>query len=138
MLLMSVCEAMAGDAFWQGEGGDVLRDAVDLLQRGVALPRACDMPRAAAIIRHWLHGLPVRRQASGATASLSILGLLEARLIRADVMVLGGLNEGMWPGAPDSGRGSTGRCATRCGMKQPEAQIGQTAHDFAQAFGAAR
>ena len=34
---------------------------------------------------------------------LTILGLLEARLIRADVMVLAGLNEGTWPGATDCG-----------------------------------
>ncbi len=135
-VLISICEDIAGDALWQGEGGDELREAVDLLKEESRFLSSCDIPRAAVIIRHWLHGLPVRRQASGASQSLSILGLLEARLIRADVMVLAGLNEGVWPGAPDSGPWINRPMRETLGMKQPESQIGQTAHDFAQAFGA--
>ena len=132
--LAHACEAIAGEAFWLGEGGEVLRDAFDLLRRESRFLRHCDLPRAAAIIRHWLHGLPVRRQAQG-PAPLSILGLLEARLIRADVMVMAGLNEGIWPAAPDCGPWLNRPMRGVLGMKQPEAQIGQTAHDFAQAFG---
>ena len=135
--LISASELMAGDAFWLDEGGDVLRDAVDLLGRESRFLNACDAHRAAAIIRHWLHGLPVRRHASGTTPSLSILGLLEARLMRADTMVLAGLNENTWPGTPDSGPWINRPMRDTLGMKQPEAQIGQTAHDFAESFGAA-
>jgi ATP-dependent helicase/nuclease subunit B len=69
---------------------------------------------------------------------LTILGLLEARLIRADVMVLAGLNEGTWPGPTDCGPWINRPMRETLGMKQPECQIGQTAHDFAQAFGNAR
>ncbi len=68
-------------------------------------------------------------------APLSILGLLEARLIRADVMVLAGLNEGVWPGPADCGPWINRPMRDILGMKQPESQIGQTAHDFVQAFG---
>lgn len=131
--LTGACEAMAGEAFWLGEGGDVLQEAVRLLKEESRLLRQCDLRRAAAIIRHWLHGLPVRGQQHGASP-LTILGLLEARLIPADVVVLAGLNEGTWPGAPDCGPWINRPMRETLALKQPEAQIGQTAHDFVQAF----
>lgn len=132
--LTGACEAMAGEAFWLGEGGEELQAALALLKEESRLLRQCDLPRAAAIIRHWLHALPVRRRPQGA-APLTILGLLEARLIRADVMVLAGLNEGNWPGSPDCGPWVNRPMRDVLAIKQPEAQIGQTAHDFVQAFG---
>ena len=132
--LAAACEAIAGEAFWLGEGGDVLREALDLLHEESRFLRDCDLARAAAIIRHWLHGIPVRSLQHNPTP-LTILGLLEARLIRADVMVLAGLNEGTWPGATDSGPWINRPMREVLEMKQPEAQIGQTAHDFVQAFG---
>jgi ATP-dependent helicase/nuclease subunit B len=132
--LAGACEAIAGEAFWAGEGGDVLSDAFALLKAESRFLRHCDLRRTAAILRHWLHGLPVRGQQRN-PAPLSILGLLEARLIRADVMVLAGLNEGTWPGATDCGPWLNRPMRDVLEMKQPEAQIGQTAHDFVQAFG---
>ena len=127
-------EAIAGEAFWLGEGGEVLREAFDLLKAESRFLTTCDLPRAVAIIRHWLHGLPVRSQQHNPTP-LTILGLLEARLIRADVMVLAGLNEGTWPAPADCGPWINRPMRDILGMKQPESQIGQTAHDFVQAFG---
>ena len=50
-------------------------------------------------------------------------------------MVLAGLNEGTWPGAADCGPWLNRPMRDVLAMKQPEAQIGQTAHDFVQAFG---
>ena len=132
--LSAACEAIAGEAFWLGEGGDVLADAFALLREDSRFLRTCDLKRTAAILRHWLHGLPVRSTAHNPTP-LTILGLLEARLIRADVMVLAGLNEGTWPGATDCGPWINRPMRDVLAMKQPEAQIGQTAHDFVQAFG---
>lgn len=132
--LVTACQAMAGEAFWQGEGGEVLGEALALLQQESRLLRRCDLRRAAAILRHWLHGIPVRSLQHD-RAPLAILGLLEARLIRADVVVLAGLNEGTWPGAPDCGPWLNRPMRDVLAMKQPEAQIGQTAHDFVQAFG---
>lgn len=132
--LAAACEAMAGEAFWQGEGGAELRAAFDLLIEESRFLSACDFPRAAAVIRQVLRATPVRARRRQ-HLPLSILGLLEARLIRADVMVLAGLNEGSWPGAPDCGPWINRPMRDVLDMKQPEAQIGQTAHDFAQAFG---
>lgn len=132
--LSAACEAIAGEALWRGEGGEVLRDALDLLREASRLLSDCDLPRAAAIIRHWLHIIPVRSKRRN-TSPLAILGLLEARLMRADVTVLAGLNEGVWPGPADCGPWINRPMRELLDMKQPESQIGQTAHDFVQAFG---
>ena len=43
--------------------------------------------------------VPVRRPYGG-HPRVSIWGLLEARLQKADLMILGGMNEGIWPAAP--------------------------------------
>ncbi|HEY8434331.1 MAG TPA: PD-(D/E)XK nuclease family protein, partial [Sphingomicrobium sp.] len=67
---------------------------------------------------------------------ISIWGLLEARLQRADLVVLGGLNEGVWPSlpAPDPWLPPKVRATLR--MPTLEFRIGLTAHDFASALGA--
>ena len=132
--LAAAAKAIAGEDFWEGEGGPELADAFDLLREESRLLRVCDFSRAAAIIRQLLQSVPVRKPLRG-HERLTILGLLEARLMRADVVVLAGLNEGTWPGSPDSGPWLNRPMRDVLEMKQPEAQIGQTAHDFAQALG---
>jgi ATP-dependent helicase/nuclease subunit B len=63
---------------------------------------------------------------------LAILGLLEARLVRSDVTVLAGLNEGVWP-APSSPDPWLSRPERRTlGLQSPERRVGLAAHDFVQ------
>jgi ATP-dependent helicase/nuclease subunit B len=63
---------------------------------------------------------------------LSILGPLEARLCDADLIILGGMNEGAWP--PDAGFDPWMSRPMRKKFKllAPEFRIGLSAHDFAQ------
>ncbi len=65
---------------------------------------------------------------------LKILGLLEARLIGADRLVLAGLDETVWPPRfePDAFLNRAMRAELK--LSSPDRRIGQTAHDFAQAF----
>ncbi|GBQ11757.1 double-strand break repair protein AddB [Swaminathania salitolerans] len=65
---------------------------------------------------------------------VSILGVLEARLQFADLVVLGGLNEGIWPPATDPGPWLSRPMRTRAGLPSPERLIGTAAHDFITAF----
>ncbi|SDR00422.1 ATP-dependent helicase/nuclease subunit B [Rhizobiales bacterium GAS113] len=69
---------------------------------------------------------------------VKIWGLLEARLLKADTAVLGGLVEGTWPARiavdPFLSRGMR----AQLGLSPPERRIGQMAHDFVSACGAAR
>ncbi len=66
---------------------------------------------------------------------LAIYGLLEARLMRADVMLLGGLDETIWPPQATSDAFLNRPMRHELGLSPPERRIGQTAHDFMQALG---
>lgn len=67
---------------------------------------------------------------------LKILGLLEARLLDADLIVLGGLSETVWPPAAKTNALLNRQMRAWLGLSSPERRIGQTAHDFVQAMGA--
>ncbi|MDB5508724.1 MAG: Double-strand break repair protein AddB, partial [Hyphomicrobiales bacterium] len=67
---------------------------------------------------------------------LKILGLLEARLINADLMLLAGLDETIWPPAATTDAFLNRPMRAEIGLSMPERRIGQTAHDFVQALGA--
>lgn len=62
-----------------------------------------------------------------------IWGTLEARVQGADLVILGGLNEGTWPerAAPDPWLNRTLR--RQLGLLLPEREIGLSAHDYQQA-----
>jgi ATP-dependent helicase/nuclease subunit B len=66
---------------------------------------------------------------------IKIWGLLEARLMEADRVVLGGLNEKMWPPDVRTDPFLNRTMRTELGLSSPERRIGQTGHDFAQALG---
>ncbi|WP_210496146.1 double-strand break repair protein AddB [Microvirga antarctica] len=66
---------------------------------------------------------------------IKILGLLEARLLSVDRMVLGGLDEGTWPPRTITDAFLNRPMRARVGLAPPERRIGQTAHDFVQALG---
>ncbi len=66
---------------------------------------------------------------------LKILGLLEARLLSVDRVVLGGLDEGIWPPRTVTDAFLNRPMRARVGLMPPERRIGQTAHDFVQALG---
>lgn len=67
---------------------------------------------------------------------LRILGPLEARLLRFDRVVLGGLNEGTWPAVPQADPWINRPLRAALGLPAPERRIGLAAHDFAQGLGA--
>lgn len=68
--------------------------------------------------------------------SIMIWGTLEARVQGADLVILGGLNEGSWPepAAPDPWLNR--RLRAEAGLLLPERRIGLSAHDFQQAINA--
>lgn len=79
----------------------------------------------------------VRRQRAHHPRTKS-LGLLEARLMTSDVVVLAGLDEAVWPPAAKTDSFLSRPMRAELGLSAPERRIGQTAHDFVQAFGASR
>ena len=67
---------------------------------------------------------------------LAILGIFEARLIDADVVILGGLNDGVWPEPSDPGPWLNRPMRREMQLPSPEEAIGQSAHDFTALMGA--
>lgn len=67
---------------------------------------------------------------------IMIWGTLEARVQGADLVILGGLNDGIWPALPDPDPWLNRRMRKDAGLLLPERQIGLSAHDFQQAIGA--
>ena len=65
-----------------------------------------------------------------------IWGTLEARVQGADLVILGGLNEGTWPEAPPPDPWLNRRMRFQAGLLLPERRIGLSAHDYQQAIAA--
>jgi ATP-dependent helicase/nuclease subunit B len=83
-----------------------------------------------------VHGLLTDEtvRTGGATQPrLRILGAIEARLVRADRMILAGLEEGVWPNAAPTDPFLSRPMRQTLGLPPPERRLGQTAQDFVQA-----
>jgi ATP-dependent helicase/nuclease subunit B len=74
--------------------------------------------------------------ANGGHPRLMILGLLEARLLSFDRVLLAGLDETVWPPAVETDAFLNRPMRAALGLSAPERRIGQTAHDFVGALGA--
>ncbi len=68
--------------------------------------------------------------------NIMIWGTLEARVQGADLMILGGLNEGSWPEAAAPDPWLNRQMRVKAGLLLPERRIGLSAHDFQQAVAA--
>lgn len=76
------------------------------------------------------------REAVNADPRVMIWGTLEARVQGGELVILAGLNEGVWPKAPDPDPWLNRRMRADAGLLLPERQIGLSAHDFQQAIAA--
>ena len=81
-----------------------------------------------------MDGIAVRPPYGG-HPRVAILGLLEARLQQSDLMILGGLNEGVWPALPAPDPWLAPKVRALLGLPGIEFRIGLSAHDFAGALG---
>ena len=129
-------EWLTGDAVWAGPAGRMLAELFDqwALARGdgPALVEPQDFPEMLAQL---LVQASVRPPYGG-HPRLFIWGLLEARLQRADLMILGGLDEGRWPAATQPDPWLAPGVRRLLGLPAPERQQGMAAHDFASALAA--
>ena len=72
------------------------------------------------------------RPAYGQHPRLTILGPLEARLLHPDVVILGGMNETIWPPEAAIDPWMSRPMKKAFGMALPDYRIGLAAHDFVQ------
>jgi ATP-dependent helicase/nuclease subunit B len=81
---------------------------------------------------------PFRAQRdTAAHPRIAILGLLEARLQSFDRVILGALEENIWPQATEPGPWMSRPMRARFGLPAPEARIGRVAADFFHAAASA-
>ncbi|WP_428488488.1 double-strand break repair protein AddB [Rhodopila sp.] len=134
--LAATATASGPAKLWAGEEGDALasrlaavQDAFRLLPdlRRRVLPGLLDAVLQGAVVR-------TRRALRGRTGTehprVFIWGLLEARLQTADLLVLGGLAETVWPPVAEPGPWLSRPMRARVGLPAPEEAVGQAAHDF--------
>jgi ATP-dependent helicase/nuclease subunit B len=135
-LVAEAAQMLAGDAAWRGPDG---RMAAELLAELQSLPSARSLTvtaeDAAPLLRQLLDERAVRPPYGG-HPRISIWGLLEGRLQRADLLVLGGLNEGVWPALPAPDPWLPPKVRSTLEMPTLDYRIGLAAHDFASALGA--
>jgi ATP-dependent helicase/nuclease subunit B len=134
--LLAASDSETGVArLWRDAAGEVAaRLCHDLIDAAADFP---ELPgRHYPALFEALAGGAVVRPAYGRHPRLAIWGLVEARLQQADLLVLGGLNEGTWPGPAAYDPWMSRRMRQEFGIAVPERAIGIAAHDFAQALGA--
>ncbi|MGL4321288.1 MAG: PD-(D/E)XK nuclease family protein, partial [Paracoccaceae bacterium] len=75
----------------------------------------------------------VVRKPGQTRADIMIWGTREARIQGADLVVLGGLNDGIWPATPPADPWLNRDMRLQVGLLLPERRIGLAAHDYQQA-----
>ncbi|MCX5520599.1 double-strand break repair protein AddB [Kaistia defluvii] len=127
----------SADVLWAEESGQALAtllaglmsdDAQALDMAGYEYPGFLDATMAGV-------GVPAR---PGSDPRLFIWGTLEARLQQVDLMVLGGLDEGVWPSETRTDPWLSRSMRAELGLEAPERKLGQSAHDFTSALSAGK
>lgn len=140
---IEVIEAIASDdqgsvaELYAGEAGEALAEFfTGLLEAGSS---GLDVPPGEwpSVLPALMSGQAVRRRLPGDTR-VQILGPMEARLQSFDFMILGGLNEGVWPQRTRNDPWLNRPMKRDMGLEPPERRLGAAAHDFAQGFGTRR
>jgi ATP-dependent helicase/nuclease subunit B len=135
-LLGAAAQQLSDGSAWRGPAG---RLAAEMLAELQASEAAAELTVSAAdavpLLRQLLDERAVRPPYGG-HPRIFIWGLLEARLQRADLLVLGGLNEGVWPALPAPDPWLPPKVRVTLGMPALEFRVGLAAHDFASALGA--
>jgi ATP-dependent helicase/nuclease subunit B len=128
--------ALAGDEAWRGAGGRAAAELIAALEVGADHgPERVEPGSLPALLEAMMTAQAVRPP-FGRHPRIFIWGLLEARLQHADLMILGGLNEGSWPSLPAPDPWLAPRIRSDLGLPSLERRIGLAAHDFASALGA--
>ena len=121
---------------WDKDAGTAAREVFTALEKEAAFGGVIPVVQYRALFQSVLNGVEVREEAYLPHPNIAILGTLEARVQSADLVILGGLNEGIWPSSPQPDPWMSRDMRRQIGLPLPERQIGLSAHDFQQAIAA--
>ncbi len=134
--LTETATALTSGKIWAGPDGralaDLLSDLAALSAEGIALTSLADLP---VLLRDLMDAQAIR-PAFGGHPRVLIWGLIEAKLQRADTVILGGLNEGTWPQLVSPDPWLAPAIRRQLGLPALERRIGLSAHDLVGAMGA--
>ncbi len=133
-------ETGADTALFEGEEGEALARALAGLVEAAREPATAITLSGATwpgFLDALIGDLPTnRRTAPG--ARLFVFGPLEARLLSFDLLVLAGLDEGIWPITTRSDPWLSRPMRRSMALEAPERRVGLAAHDFVQGAAAPR
>lgn len=136
---VALAEALARDeagcALWRGPAGEALAEFVQSIIEAGAAAEPVSPTAWPDLLGVLMEGHDVRPP-FGRHPRLFIWGPLEARMQQADLIVLGGLNEGSWPSDPSGDPWFSRPMRSALGLSSPDRFIGLAAHDFQQAASA--
>lgn len=142
-VLLATSEALASGPslaetheLWKEETGREAKKACEQLTGEADAAGPLSVPDFQALFRSVLAAGTVR-EARASHPKISIWGTLEARVEAADVVILGGLNDTVWPGVENPDPWLNRGMRAQVGLSPPERVIGLSAHDFQQGCGAA-
>ena len=134
--IAAACEALCGDRIWAREDGRSLAAFVEDLRlhaRDAAF--ALSSRDVADVLRDAMEEIAVRPPYGG-HGRVQVLGLLESRMNRADLVICAGLNEGVWPARSGVDALLAPPVLRALGVPGADFRIGLSAHDLAGALGA--
>ena len=127
---------LAGDQLWEGADGRAASALFEALEREADHgPQRFTVSSLAPMLRTLMSAIAIR-DVTGGHPRISIWGLLEAKLQSANLLILGGLNEGVWPALPTPDPWLAPRIRKELSLPSLERRIGLSAHDLAGALGA--
>lgn len=132
-----VAEGLAGAGLWDKEAGAAALAAMQQLQAEADAGGVFGVAAYRDLFEAVIAKGEVRESVTP-HPHVMIWGTLEARVQGADLVVLGGLNDGIWPKLPEPDPWLNRKMRKDAGLLLPERQIGLSAHDYQQAIGAPR
>ncbi len=141
--LRQVAEALSGGeggtpTVWDEEAGLAAEAVLDRLAQAADAAGPVRAQDVARLLDTQLATENVRAEAFLAEPRIRILGALEARMVRADLTILAGLNEGVWPGRPAPDPWLSRDMRRAVGLELPERETGLAAHDVQGALSGVR
>lgn len=135
-LARGFAEAGAG-ALWEKDAGVEALKAVAELQAEAGAGGEMTPADYAGVFQGVLNRHEVRETES-VHPDIMIWGTLESRVQGADLVILGGLNDGIWPAQPPPDPWLNRAMRKEAGLLLPERRIGLSSHDYQQAVAAKR
>ena len=128
----ALTDAGDGPELWREAAGERLAQFFAELEAAADAYGGGPVGDFPSLLEGMMRGDTVRPAPERPHPRVSIRGPREARVLGADLVILAGLNDGVWPAAADPGPWLSRPMCAELGLPLPERSIGLAAHDFLQ------